>query len=227
MPVRARHLHDALRAFCLASFARLAPGQAELQFVVEEHGSGLVEYRAVVDEAVEAQAERLRALPDARIALDELRDEPSAAIFSEGDDRALFRATLLPVLVGTAEACGGFDWQDAAFERAYADLEDTLYGLRRAYRAVAPLSGVALSAQVELAPGLVVRVEPPRGCALQLDRELAREDVAAPDAGVPASPATCSSGCGPATQSCAGRWRTGSSPSSRTSRCGRIGCATR
>ena len=64
---------------------------------------------------------------------------------------------LLALLVSTAEACGGFDWDDDAFERAYAELERSLFGERRAYAAVAPLVGVSAGAQVELASGLRVR----------------------------------------------------------------------
>ena len=49
---------------------------------------------------------------------------------------------LIPLLVSTAEACGGFDWDDAAFERAYAELERSLFGETRAYGALTPLVGL-------------------------------------------------------------------------------------
>jgi hypothetical protein len=64
---------------------------------------------------------------------------------------------LLGLLVSTAEACGGFDWDDDAFERAYAELERSLFGERRTYAAVAPLVGLSVAAQIELTPGLRVR----------------------------------------------------------------------
>ena len=77
---------------------------------------------------------RLAGLVDARLALDELRREPAAAVFARGAaagpaaDRTLFRAVLLPLLVSTAEACGGFDWEDGAFDRVYGELERSLFG---------------------------------------------------------------------------------------------------
>src|SRR4029077_15687648 len=64
---------------------------------------------------------------------------------------------LLGLLVSTAEACGGFDWDDASFDRAYVELERSLFGERRTYAAVAPLVGISVTTQVELAPGLRVR----------------------------------------------------------------------
>jgi hypothetical protein len=143
---RAPHLHAAVRAFCLAAFARLAPeaGGGEIPYVLEEHGSGLYEYRPLISDRVESRAFWLAKLPDAEIALAELRHEPAAAIFARAygeasQDRALFQAILLPLLTRTAEACGGFDWEDGAFERIYAELERSLYGSSRSYAAVAPL----------------------------------------------------------------------------------------
>ena len=74
------------------------------------------------------------------LALDELRREPAAAIFARAHagprpsaDEALFRTVLLGLLVSTAEACGGFDWDDEAFDRAYGELERSLFGERRTY----------------------------------------------------------------------------------------------
>src|SRR5581483_12107256 len=101
--------------------------------------------------------------PDARFALDELSRERAAAIFAGGQeagpagDRALFEAVLLPLLVRTAEACAGFDWEDGAFERAYAELERTLYGSARAYTASAPLTGLSLATAVRIGRGLLAR----------------------------------------------------------------------
>ena len=57
------------------------------------------------------------------------------------EDEALFRTVLLGLLISTAEACGGFDWDDEAFETAYAELEHSLFGERRTYVAIAPLVG--------------------------------------------------------------------------------------
>ena len=64
---------------------------------------------------------------------------------------------LLGLVISTAEACGGFDWDDVAFDRVYAELEGSLFGDRRAYPTVAPLTGLTVATQLELAPGLRLR----------------------------------------------------------------------
>jgi hypothetical protein len=180
-----------VRAFCLAAFADLGRHGAagEVPFVVQEHESGLLEYRPLVRSVVEARIGRLADLPDARIALDELRRERAAAIFAGGHeagsagDRALFEAVLIPLLVRTAEGCAGFDWEDGAFQRAYAELERTLYGSARAYTATAPLTGLSLATAVRVGRELVARpaAEAP-GCELALERELPGREEKAPDA---------------------------------------------
>ncbi|HSO01291.1 MAG TPA: hypothetical protein VLS46_02090, partial [Gaiellaceae bacterium] len=73
------------------------------------------------------------------------------------EEQALFRTVLLSLLISTAEACGGFDWDDVAFERAYAELEGSLFGEARAYAAVAPLVGISVVTQVELGGGIRMR----------------------------------------------------------------------
>src|SRR5947207_3824651 len=126
--IRSPHLYGALRDFCLAAFARLGPDveqAGEIPFVVEER-SGLYEYRPLLRDHVVARAASLAELEDARIAVVELEREPAAAVFGEGG--ALFPAILVPLLIATAEACGGFDWEDGAFNRTYAELEHSLYG---------------------------------------------------------------------------------------------------
>ena len=135
-------------------------------FVEHEHrgGPALYEYRPLVRSFVEERAARLRGRDDAVIALEELSREPAAGIFARAhagpkpsEEEALFRTVLLGLLVSTAEACGGFDWDDAAFDRAYGELERSLFGERRTYAAVAPLVGISASTQVELAPGMRMR----------------------------------------------------------------------
>jgi hypothetical protein len=173
--VRAPHLYRVLRAFCLGAFAVLARDLeegADLPFAFEEHAAvgrpALYEYRPLVRPFVDARAGRLAQREDARLALDELRREPAAAIFaraharadahaSAGEDGALFRTVLLPLVASAAEACGGFDWDDRVFDRAYGELERALFGRRRAYAAVAPLVGLSASAPVELARGIRIR----------------------------------------------------------------------
>jgi hypothetical protein len=213
--VRASHLYEVLQAFCLASFAKLGPEAAEggeLPFTLERSPSGFTEYRPLVRDHVLARAFWLAKLEDARVALDELRREPAAAIFARGhagpdssEDRALFRAILLPLLTRTAEACGGFDWDDGAFRRIYAELERSLFGTTRSYTAVAPVVGLSVGAPVALGRGVRVLetsiaelctrwpearellparfgYEPERTCALELQRELPAEDDTPPDA---------------------------------------------
>jgi hypothetical protein len=210
---RAPHLYQSLRAFCLAAFA--AERGAELPFAFEEHatrdGPFLYEYRPLVRGFVEEQAPTLRRLPDARNAVEDLRREPAATIFARAHggiardgDEALFRSVLLPLLASVAERCGGFDWQDDAFEAAYADLERSLFGTARSYVAIAPLVGLSTGSAIELGG---VRVRPAvtgelaqlwpeaqgllpsdfgrdvdRLCVLELARELESTESELPDA---------------------------------------------
>ena len=217
MAVRAPHLYRSLRCFCLAGFSLLADdvaGGDELPFAFEEHASrgpsSLYEYRPLTRSYVEARAERLSALADAKLAIEDLGREPAAAIYAaahsgKAGDQPLLRTIVLPLLADVAEACGGFDWSDEAFDRAYAELERSLLGERRTYAAVAPLVGLSLGTQVELADGLRLRVaaagelaahwpeangllpagfgsEPDRLCVLELERALLPNEPRAPDA---------------------------------------------
>jgi hypothetical protein len=167
--MRAPHLHAALRGFCLGSFAffgREIEDGADIQFVFEEHGSRdrptLYEYRPLVRSFVDARGGRLLALGDTTIALEALGREPAAAIYARAHagaraEHALFRTVLLPLVGDVAQSCGGFDWDDDAFDRAYAALEKSLFGEQRAYAAVAPLIGLEAGGIVELGEGLRVR----------------------------------------------------------------------
>ena len=220
MVVRTPHLYSALRCFCLGAFRALLDELregADLPFAFEEHASlgrpALYEYRPLVRPFVETRAYKLAKREDARIALEDLRREPAAAIFARAhagarrsEDDALFASVLLPLLVRTAEICGGYDWDDAAFDKAYADLEASLFGPGHAYGAVAPLVGLTLGGrQIPLGPGLRVRAaatgelaklwpeaggllppdfgrEEDRLCVLELERELEPGATEAPDA---------------------------------------------
>ena len=166
MALRAPHLYQSLRAFCLAAFA--AERGAELPFAFEEHptrgGPSLYEYRPLVRGFVEEQAPTLRRLPDTRNAIDDLRREPAAAIFAHAhsgpgasDDEALFRTILLPTLAAVAERSGGFDWKDDAFEHAYASIEQSLFGSARSYAAIAPLVGLSTGLTVDLGGDIRIR----------------------------------------------------------------------
>ena len=113
---------------------------------------------------------------------------------------------LLPLLVETGEICGGFDWDDDAFARAYADLERSLFGNGHQYGAVAPVIGITTGgATIELGGGIRLRHaatgelakmwpeaanllptdfgrEPDRVCVLELERALDAGAVEPPDA---------------------------------------------
>src|SRR5215831_1705462 len=217
--MRAPHLYDTLRRFCLGAFAvftRDLEDGADLPFAFEEHGSygrpTLYEYRPLVRGFVEARAERLFARVDVRDAVEDLLREPAARIFAhahEGETwderRAVYRSVLVPLLVRTAEGCGGFDWDDSAFARAYEELEGSLFGEGHAYGAVAPLIGLSVGSQIELGDGIRVRVaatgelsamwpeatgllprnfgrEPDRICVLELERALPGGAAEVPDA---------------------------------------------
>ena len=215
--MRAPHLHSALRGFCLGAFAlfsRDVEQGAEIPFSFEEHdGRGrptLYEYRPLVRNFVEARGGRLLGRGDTAIALEALGREPAAAIFARAHagahaDHALFRTVLLPLVEDVAEACGGFDWDDDAFDKAYALLEHSLFGEKRAYAAIAPLVGVEAGGIVPLGDGLRVRHaadgelvahwpdaaklvpdsfgrETDRMCVLELERTMPPEGGDPPDA---------------------------------------------
>ena len=217
--MRSPLLYDTLRHFCLGAFAvfhRDLDVGAELPFAFEEHGSygrpTLYEYRPLVRGFVEARADRLYEREDVRAAVCDLQRESAARVFARAhqgpmpdESRALYGSVLVPLLVRTAEGCGGFDWDDAAFGRAYAELEESLFGDGHAYGAVAPLVGVSCTAAIDLGHGIRVRVaasgelasmwpeaggllprafgrEPDRLCVLELERPLDQRAVDAPDA---------------------------------------------
>ncbi|MDQ3890824.1 MAG: hypothetical protein M3312_09800 [Actinomycetota bacterium] len=164
-------LLHALRGFCLGAFFELGvelENGADIPVALAEHAAPnrptLYEYRPLVGAFVEARADRLGRREDAEAALAALKDEPATGIFARahagervGEDEALRRTILVPLLVAVAEGCGGFDWSDEAFERAYVELERLLFGERRAYTALAPLVGVSAGGTVELARGVRVR----------------------------------------------------------------------
>src|SRR5881275_1166534 len=91
--MRAPHLHDTLRRFCLGAFAvftRDLEDGADLPFAFEEHGSygrpTLYEYRPLVRGYVEGRAERLFARVDVQDAVADLLREPAARIFAHAHE---------------------------------------------------------------------------------------------------------------------------------------------
>jgi hypothetical protein len=196
--MRSPHLYDTLRRFCLGAFAVFHGEQ--LPFSFEEHAPSFYEYRPLVRSFVEGQAERLRIRDDVQEALRDLAREPAARMYMDP-----YRGILVPLLVRVAEGCGGFDWDDSAFDRAYEEMEARLFGDGHAYAAVAPLVGIACSSVIELGDGLRVRPsatgefaslwpessgllprdygrEVDRLCVIELERSLAQGTEEAPDA---------------------------------------------
>src|SRR3954447_23176123 len=200
--MRSPHLYDTLRRFCLGAFS--VWHGADLPFAFEEHGSygrpTLYEYRPLVRSYIEAHADRLRERDDVQQAIADLKREPAARIYED-----LYRTLLVPLLVRTSEGCGGFDWDDSAYDRAYTELEASLFGDGHSYGAVAPLVGVSCGAGIELGDGIRVRAaatgelaamwpetsgllprdfgrEPDRLCVLELERALERGAEEVPDA---------------------------------------------
>jgi hypothetical protein len=215
----APQLRRALRCFCLSAFSLLladVEDGAEVEFAFEEHTApgrpSLYEYRPLVRPYVQVRGRRLEALADTGLAVEELVREQSARVFSrahegaEGSEReALFRTVLLPLVERMGEACGGFDWSDECFDRAYSELEASLFGGEHAYAVLAPLTGLTAVTRIELGRGVSVRTaaggelaahwpeasgllpvefgrEPDRLCVLELERSLQPGSAEAPDA---------------------------------------------
>jgi hypothetical protein len=196
--MRSPHLYDTLRRFCLGAFAVFHGEQ--LPFAFEEHAPSFYEYRPLVRSFIEGQADRLRQREDVQAALADLAREPAARVYTDP-----YRTVLVPLLVRVAEGCGGFDWDDTAFDRAYEEMEALLFGSGHAYAAVAPLVGISCGSVIELGEGLRVRPhatgelaalwpessgllprdfgrEVDRTCVLELERSLAKGEDEAPDA---------------------------------------------
>ena len=196
--MRSPHLYDTLRRFCLGAFA-VFHGE-DLPFAFEEHAPSFYEYRPLVKSFIEKQAERLRPRQDVQAALADLAREPAARMYTDP-----YRGILVPLLVGVAEGCGGFDWDDSAFDRAYEEMEARLFGDGHSYGAVAPLVGISCGTAIELGGGLRVRAaatgefaalwpessgllprdfgrEVDRLCVLELERSLPKGTEEAPDA---------------------------------------------
>lgn len=148
--MRSPHLYDSLRRFCLGAFA-VFHGD-DLPFAFEEHAPSFYEYRPLVKGFIEGQAERLHDREDVRQALADLAREPAVRMHTDA-----YRSVLVPLLVRVAEGCGGFDWDDSVFDRAYEEMEARVFGEGHSYGAVAPLVGISCGSTIELGAGLRVR----------------------------------------------------------------------
>jgi hypothetical protein len=195
--MRSPHLYDSLRRFCLGAFAVFHGEQ--LPFAFEEHAPSFYEYRPLVRGFIEGQAERLRPRTDVQQALEDLGREAAARVYMD-----MYRGILVPLLIAVAEGCGGFDWDDTVFDRAYEEMESRLFGDGHAYGAIAPLVGISCGSTIELGDGLRVRPsatgelsalwpessgllprdfgrEVDRMCVIELERSLAKGEDEAPD----------------------------------------------
>ena len=102
---------------------------------------------------------RSASLPDAALALDELRREPAAADLRARTRRAAARTRAWRSSARscsrssspTAEACGGFDWDDVAFDPRTPRSSGRSSATKRAYAAVAPLVGISIGRPADLA----------------------------------------------------------------------------
>ena len=157
-----------LRAFCLGAFVHLGRALEEgddLPFAFEEHaqrGGLLLPLRVPPSRPLlrrVARASWRRCADRARGALARAGGDSPALTRGRGQPRSrrLSRTVLLAPLISTAEGCGGFDWDDVAFERAYGELERSLFGTARAYAAVAPIVGISVVTEVQLGGGILAR----------------------------------------------------------------------
>ena len=217
--MRAPHLHDTLRRFCLGAFAVFTgisrtASTSRSRSRSTAHTAG----RRSTSTGRSCAASSRRGPSGSsrgstsRMRSSDLLREPAARIFAHAHEgeirderRAVYRSVLVPLLVRTAEGCGGFDWDDSAFARAYDELEGSLYGEGHSYGAVAPLIGLSVGTQIELGDGIRVRVaatgelgamwpeaagllprnfgrEPDRICVIELERSLTSGTNEAPDA---------------------------------------------
>ncbi len=162
----------ALRHYVLAAFrllqADVDAGQ-EVPFALDEGSRGagpsLYNWRPLFGSYVAERADALAALPDGRAALDALRTEPALTAFVRERqpaltdlDSALRDTVLLPLVVATADACGGFDLDDPALERLLVRLERAAVAERTTYAALAPIVGIEAAPDgVDLGLGVVLQ----------------------------------------------------------------------
>jgi hypothetical protein len=196
--------------------AHVAAGH-EVPFALEEARRdgrpALYDYRPLFRSYVTQRVDELTRLADFGVATEALAADPVLlAVAREqagtaDEATALRDAVLVPLVVGVAEGCGGFDFDEGVFDALYARLEGAVAGARRAYSAFTPLVGVRGAPDaVDLGGGVVLRrtdastlaerwpecqallpdrfgVDPDRQHGLELDLALDRaSDQAPPDA---------------------------------------------
>jgi hypothetical protein len=165
-------LRRPLEHFVQAAFSVLAADVAagqEVAFALGGGGGGagprLYDYRPLYRAYVEERAERLLELADGRSALAALDADPGVVAYADlhapGSTRpheALRRAVLVPLIVGVAERCDGFDFDVDAFDSVYGAVERGVTASATRVSAFAPLSGLLLtSPPADLGSGVTLR----------------------------------------------------------------------
>jgi hypothetical protein len=165
-------LRRPLEHFVQASFGVLAADVASGQEVSFALGGGggadgprLYDYRPLYRAFIEERADRLLDLADGRAAIVALERDPGVLAYAEthapGSNRpaeALRRAVLVPLLVGVAERCDGFDFDVEAFDAVYGAVERSVTAKETRVSAFTPLSGLLLSnPPADLGAGVTLR----------------------------------------------------------------------
>jgi hypothetical protein len=165
-------LRRPLEHFVQAAFGVLAGDVAageEVSFALGGGGGAdgprLYDYRPLYRAYVEERAERLLELADGRAALAALEGDPGVLAYAEthapGSRRpaeALRRSVLVPLLVGVAERCDGFDFDVEAFDAVYGAVERGVTARETRVSAFTPLSGLFLTnPPADLGAGVTLR----------------------------------------------------------------------
>ena len=165
-------LRRPLEHFVQAAFGVLAMDVSSGQEVSFALGGGggaagprLYDYRPLYRAYIEERADRLLELADGRAALVALERDPGVVAYAETHApapkrpaEALRRAVLVPLLVGVAERCDGFDFDVEAFEAVYGAVERGVTAKETRVSAFTPLAGVLLSnPPADLGSGVTLR----------------------------------------------------------------------
>jgi hypothetical protein len=165
-------LRRPLEHFVQASFGVLAADVASGQEVSFALGGGggadgprLYDYRPLYRAFIEERADRLLDLADGRAAIAALELDPGVLTYAEAHapsarrpSEALRRAVLVPLLVGVAERCDGFDFDGDAFDAVYGAVERGVTARETRVSAFTPLSGLFLSnPPADLGGGVTLR----------------------------------------------------------------------
>jgi hypothetical protein len=165
-------LRRPLEHFVQAAFSVLAADVARGQEVPFALGGGggasgprLYDYRPLYRAYVEERAERLLDLADGRAALAALEADPGVLAYADvhapGSTRtseAVRRSVLVPLLVGVAERCDGFDFDVDAFAAVYGAVERGVTATETRVSAFTPLAGLLLAnPPADLGAGVTLR----------------------------------------------------------------------